>query len=170
MKIHGWNCWCYGCRLRSPSRFTPSFWIGWTELPWVTGKISFPISAAASRTASSLAESKDPDERMAPRPGWGSLDLLSPRLRDSSRARDDSLFLRLRHEAITHAANRQQMSRFRRIVFDIAAQANDEIVDGAGVGVFVQSPYFFENRLAGDDPSLVSYEMAQQFRFHQGQL
>ena len=78
--------------------------------------------------------------------------------------------LRFRHEAIADAAHGEQMARRRGIVFNIAPQANDEIVDGAGVSVLVQSPHFFENRFAGHDPPLVSDEMAQQFRFHQSQL
>src|SRR5512141_2682181 len=115
----------------------------------------------------SLAEPKYPVERMAPSPGWGSLDFLLPRQRGSSRARDGSLLFRLRDKAIADPANREQMSRFRGIVFNIAAQANDEIVDGASIGVFVQSPHFFKNRFAGDDPSLIANEVSEQFRFHE---
>ena len=48
--------------------------------------------------------------------------------------------LRLGDEPVTDSANRQQVAGIGRIVFDIAPQPNDEIVDGPSIGVLVQDP------------------------------
>src|SRR5439155_14728529 len=53
--------------------------------------------------------------------------------------------LRLCHKSISHSTHREQMARLGGIVFDIAPQADDEIVYGARVCVFVQAPDFFQN-------------------------
>src|SRR5213076_2390902 len=63
--------------------------------------------------------------------------------------------LRLCHKSISHSTHREQMARLCRIVFDIAPQADDEIVYGARVRVFVQAPDFFQNRFAGHDGAVV---------------
>ena len=62
------------------------------------------------------------------------------------------------------------MARLCRIVFDIAPQADDEIVYGARVRVFVQAPDFFQNRFAGYDAVVVADEMAEKFGFHKGEV
>ena len=56
-----------------------------------------------------------------------------------------SRFIGLWNEAIAYAADRQQMSWLSGIVFNVTPQANDEIVDGAGVCVLVQIPHLLEN-------------------------
>src|SRR5215467_16388867 len=54
--------------------------------------------------------------------------------------------LRLCHEPISHSPHSEKVAGIGGIVFDIAAQTDDEIVDGPGVCVFMQAPDFFENR------------------------
>src|SRR6058998_2008802 len=78
--------------------------------------------------------------------------------------------LRLCHKSISHSTHREQMARLCRIVFDIAPQADDEIIYGAGVGVFVQAPDFFQNRFAGHDAAVVADEMAEKLGFHKGEV
>ena len=56
------------------------------------------------------------------------------------------------------------------IVLDVAAQTYDEIINGPGISVFVQSPDFLEDRFAGNHSSLVADEVPEEFRFHQGEL
>ena len=48
-------------------------------------------------------------------------------------------------EAVPHAADREQMLRTLGIVFNVAAQAHDEIIDGSGIGVFAKVPNLFKN-------------------------
>ena len=55
------------------------------------------------------------------------------------------IFAWLRDEAIAHAADRKQMPRLRGIVFNVATQTDHEIIDGASVSVFVQTPNLFED-------------------------
>src|ERR1700727_3642249 len=62
------------------------------------------------------------------------------------------------------------MLRIRRIVLDVAPQSHDKIIDSAGVGILVQSPYFLENLFTGDDVAVVAYQVTQQLRFHQRQM
>src|SRR5438876_1831685 len=57
----------------------------------------------------------------------------------------------------------------RGIVFDIAPEANDEVVHGPSIGILVQSPDLFENRFAGNILALVPDQMAQEFGLHQGE-
>ena len=54
--------------------------------------------------------------------------------------------------------------------FDVAAQAHDEIVDGARVGVFVQAPDVFEDGFARNGAAVVPNQVAQQLGFHQSEL
>src|ERR1700733_10595433 len=49
---------------------------------------------------------------------------------------------------VTNAPHGLQMARMRGIVLNIAAQAHDEVVDGAGVGVLVQAPNVGQQGLA----------------------
>src|SRR5690242_21871882 len=74
--------------------------------------------------------------------------------------RDASVLFRLGNEPVSHAADGQQMTWCGGIVLDVTPQADDKIIDGPGVGVLMQSPYFLEYRLAGDHSPLVLDEMA----------
>src|SRR5271156_1050424 len=56
------------------------------------------------------------------------------------------------------------------VFFDVAAEADDEIVYGAGVGVFVQAPDVFENGFAGDGAAFAADQVTQEFGFHEGEL
>jgi hypothetical protein len=56
------------------------------------------------------------------------------------------------------------------VVFDVAAEADDEVVDGAGVGVFVDAPDFFENLFAGDDLAFAVGEVAEEVGLHEGEV
>ena len=62
------------------------------------------------------------------------------------------------------------MARVAGIVFDVAAKADDEVVDGAGVGVFVDAPDLFEDLLAGDDLVGAIGEVAEEVGLHEGEL
>ena len=73
-------------------------------------------------------------------------------------------------KAVAHAANRQKMARLCRIFFDVLAQAHDEIVDGACVGVFGKPPDIFQNGFARDVAPFVVDQVTQQLSFHQRQL
>src|SRR5664279_2963689 len=46
-------------------------------------------------------------------------------------------------EAVSDTANSEQVQRLGWIFFNILAQPYNKVVDGTGVGVFVQSPHFF---------------------------
>jgi len=50
------------------------------------------------------------------------------------------VLVRVCNEAVADASHREQMDRLGGIVFDVAPQADHEVVDGPGVGVFVQTP------------------------------
>src|ERR1700733_10185509 len=76
----------------------------------------------------------------------------------------------LGHEPVSHTTDRQQMPRLGGIVFNIAPQSHNKIIDGSSVSVFVQSPDFSQNFFAGNDAAAVANQMAQQFRLHQSQL
>ena len=62
------------------------------------------------------------------------------------------------------------MFRLRRIRFQIAPQAHDEVVDRARVGVFVEIPDILENRLARHRLAGVLHQVLQQIAFHLRQL
>ena len=69
----------------------------------------------------------------------------------------------LRHvELVADAANGEQQLRLRRIVLQVAAQPDDEVVDGARVGVLVQVPHVLEDRLARHRLAGVLQQVAQQ--------
>ena len=62
------------------------------------------------------------------------------------------------------------MFRLRRILFQVAPQAHDEVVDRARVGVFVQVPHVFEDRLSRHRLAGVLHEVLQQIAFHLRQV
>ncbi len=49
---------------------------------------------------------------------------------------------------VSHAPHREQQAGLARVVLEIAAQTDDEVVDCACVGVLVERPDVFEDRLA----------------------
>ena len=69
-------------------------------------------------------------------------------------------FLWVGEEAIAYAADGLQVDGGCGVVFDVSAETDDEVVDGAGVGVLVDSPDLFEDLLAGDDLAFAFGEVA----------
>src|SRR6266436_3001108 len=62
------------------------------------------------------------------------------------------------------------MPRLGGFVLDVATQAHDKVVDGAGVCVFVEVPDVLQDGLARDGSAAVAYQIAQQLCFHEGEL
>ena len=73
-------------------------------------------------------------------------------------------------ELIADAADGEQVDGVGRVGFDVAAKANDEVVDGAGVGVFVDAPDLLEDFFAGDDLAFAVGEVAEEVGFHHGEV
>ena len=71
-------------------------------------------------------------------------------------------------EAIADTTHRLQKDRLGGIVFNITAQADHKVVDGARIGVLVDPPDLLQQLLAGDDAALVEDKIAQQVGLHQG--
>jgi hypothetical protein len=51
--------------------------------------------------------------------------------------------LRLRHKPIAYSPHRLQVLGLRRILFNVPPEPHHKIIDGAGVGIFAQSPHIF---------------------------
>jgi hypothetical protein len=75
-----------------------------------------------------------------------------------------------RHRLVADAAHGEQQCRPAGIVFHVAAETHDEVVDGARVGVFAERPDVFENRLARDRLAGVSDQVGQQVALHLGEV
>src|SRR6266852_6480585 len=90
--------------------------------------------------------------------------------RQPPRRRRYTFLLRFRHKAVAYATHGLQVFGLRRVLFDIAAQTHHKIIDRAGVGIFVQSPDFFEDRFAGYHFSVVADQVAQKLGFHQREM
>src|SRR5260370_3841608 len=73
-------------------------------------------------------------------------------------------------ETVADAADGDQVLGVGGVVFDVTAEADDEVVDGAGVGVFVDAPDLFEDLLAGDDLAFAFGEVAEEVGFHQSKV
>ena len=56
------------------------------------------------------------------------------------------------------------------IVLDVAAEADDEVVDGSGVGVFADVPDLFEEGFAGDDLAGTIGKVAEEVGLHDGEV
>ena len=52
-------------------------------------------------------------------------------------------------EAVAYAADGEEVAGGGGVVFEVTAEADDEVVDGAGVGVFMHASDFFVRVLAG---------------------
>ena len=55
------------------------------------------------------------------------------------------------------------------VVLDVAAEADDEVVNGSGVGVLADAPDVFEDLLAGDDLAGAEGEVAEEIGLHDGE-
>ena len=73
-------------------------------------------------------------------------------------------------ETVTDTANSKEMLGAGGVVFDVAAQADDEVVDRAGVGVFVDAPDLFEDLFAGDDLAFALGEVAEEVGLHESEV
>ncbi len=71
-------------------------------------------------------------------------------------------------KAITDTTHGLQKDRLGGIVFNISAQADHKVVDGACIGVLVDPPNLLQQFLARDDAALVEDKIAQQVGLHQG--
>ena len=78
--------------------------------------------------------------------------------------------LGLGEEAVADAANGDEVLGVGGVVFDVAAEADDEVVDGAGVGILVDAPDLFEDLLAGDDLAFAFGEVAEEVGLHEGEM
>ena len=57
----------------------------------------------------------------------------------------------------------------RGIFFNVPAQTHNEIINGAGIGVFSQSPNLFEYGFTRNDSAAIANQVAKQFSFHDRQ-
>ena len=73
-------------------------------------------------------------------------------------------------EAVADAADGGEVLRVCGVVFDITAEADDEVVNRAGVCVLVDTPHLFEDVFAGDDLAFAFGEEAEQVGLHHGEV
>src|SRR4051794_12109590 len=73
-------------------------------------------------------------------------------------------------QLVTEAPHRHEVSRFRRIGFDLRAQTPDVRVDEPAVTEVVVSPHALEQLLAAQDHARMRGELAQQAELRLGQL
>jgi hypothetical protein len=73
-------------------------------------------------------------------------------------------------EAVADAAYGDEVVGVRGIIFDVTPQADDEVVDGAGISVFVDAPDLFKNLLAGDDLAFAFGEVAKEVGLHEREM
>ena len=73
-------------------------------------------------------------------------------------------------EAVAYAAYGDQVVGVGGVVFNVAAETDDEVIDGAGVGVFVDAPDLFEDLFTGDDLALAVGEVAEEVGLHEGEM
>jgi hypothetical protein len=65
-------------------------------------------------------------------------------------------------KAIADAAYRFEKLRLRRVVFDVTAQTDHEVIDGARIRVLAYSPDLFQQLLARDDATPVLYQVSEE--------
>src|ERR1700732_155582 len=80
------------------------------------------------------------------------------------------LAVRLGNETVAHTAHSQEMARLPGMIFDIAPQADDEIINCASVGVFAQAPHIFQDRFPRYRAAVLANQMTQKLGFHQSKL
>src|SRR6476620_3463864 len=72
-----------------------------------------------------------------------------------------TLSTRMGIELVAETADGTQVARLGWFALDVAAQADDEIVDGTCVGVFVEIPDVLQDRFAGDGVASVLDQVAK---------
>ena len=80
-----------------------------------------------------------------------------------------SFFLRVGDEAIADAAHRLQVNRVHGIIFKVAPESDDEVVDRARIRVLMQMPDLIQNFAARNGAARVGNKIAQQFDLHHGE-
>src|SRR5579862_2233262 len=80
------------------------------------------------------------------------------------------MFGGFRVELVAEATNGEEITRLGGLGFDVAAEAHNEVVNGAGVGVFEEVPDILKNGFAGDGFAAIADEVAEKFAFHERQL
>jgi hypothetical protein len=81
-------------------------------------------------------------------PGKQQKSLKLLRLKSSHVGGGEASLLWLCHKLIAEPTNRQQVLWFGGIIFNIATQAHDEIIDRARIGIFLQVPDLLQNFFA----------------------
>ena len=62
------------------------------------------------------------------------------------------------------------MARFGGVALDVTAEADDEIVDRAGIGILVKVPDVVQDGLSRHGVAAVPNKVAKEFGFHKGEL
>ena len=88
----------------------------------------------------------------------------------TSRAPKGATLLGLGDKLIAKSADRNQVLRLGGIVFNVAAQADNEIINRARIGIFLQVPDLFQNFFARYGTPAIADEIAEQICFHQREL
>jgi len=78
--------------------------------------------------------------------------------------------VRVGDEAVTDAADGEEVDGLGGVGFEVAAEADDEVVDGAGVGIFFDVPDVFEEFFAGNDLAGMVEEIAEEVGLHEGEV
>lgn len=78
--------------------------------------------------------------------------------------------LRCGEEAIADPPDGNEVDGVGGVVLDVASEADDEVIDGAGVRILVDTPDLFEDVLAGDDLTFVFGKVAEEVGFHEGEV
>jgi len=73
-------------------------------------------------------------------------------------------------EAVADAADGGEVDGVGGVVFDVAAKTDDEVVDGSGIGVLVDSPDLFEDGFAGDDLVGAVGKVAEEVGLHHSEM
>jgi len=80
------------------------------------------------------------------------------------------MILRVGEEAVAYASYGEEVLGGGGVVFDVTAETDDEVVDGAGVGVFVDAPDLLEDLFAGDDLTVAVGEVAEEVGLDEGEV
>ena len=111
----------------------------WRELQ---AQAAYPRRAARAAPPSTRSVAAPPPARRRRAPFVAPQDVAARGTPDSDSASGSA------HEPVADAAHGQQVPRLRRLLLDVAPQPDDEVVDGARVGVLVHAPDVLEHRLA----------------------
>src|SRR5262249_51843453 len=91
-------------------------------------------------------------------------------LRERSRIIHGPSILRLGLETIPYAANGAQVTRLRWLLLNVAAQPDDEVIDGARIGILPHAPNLLQHGFPRNSLAFVANQVAKEVRLHQRQL